>query len=479
MENNTTTGGNNDVAMEPIGIAMLLLSCVIALVSNIFVLYLVLNVPRLKTVTNVFVFSICLCNIMFAVILLPAHCFFPNSLAYQYLVIITILVYICNLTAVSYDRLVSITNPMLYSIKLTKQKAIKIVIAMWVLPLCYCLLPLIWIREPSSTTQLVHKIYTIVTLGFLLGPLVFIVFVYIKVCLEMKKMHDFKKRSLTPTSTLNQNGNYYKQKKISRLEKLKKLPNVLLNNMRREACSQGDARMRGLKGIPSKLFYNIRTRRSLSLNSTTTNLSDSRKHSHLPDVILTELGSKLEAEQLSLKNCGVEPTYQTVTFISMAETPSSDDVCTELVKASLGNSDGRCRDSTLSIADDDSDIDTFSINSKLSYSAQLRLQPLSPNMERKRQSSISKMKRKAYELKASLAFLIVALTYMFTWLPVIVLTFNEVLGRPVELPRGFIVMSLYAIALNALSDPFLYGLLLPNFRKTLKILLRRLTIRIN
>ena len=82
------------------------------------------------------------------------------------------------------------------------------------------------------------------------------------------------------------------------------------------------------------------------------------------------------------------------------------------------------------------------------------------------------MKHKAYELKASLAFLIVAVTYMFTWLPVVALTFDEVLERMV-LPHFFVMVSLYAITVNALLDPFLYALLLPNFRKTLLIMFRR------
>ena len=98
--------------------------------------------------------------------------------------------------------------------------------------------------------------------------------------------------------------------------------------------------------------------------------------------------------------------------------------------------------------------------------------PLSP-LNRKRQSSISRMKHKAYELKASFAFLIVAITYMFTWLPVVALTFDEVLGNA-ALPESLAIISLYTIAVNALSDPFLYGLLLPNFRKTLRIMLSRL-----
>ena len=81
------------------------------------------------------------------------------------------------------------------------------------------------------------------------------------------------------------------------------------------------------------------------------------------------------------------------------------------------------------------------------------------------------VQQKAYELKASLAFFIVALLYMLTWLPVVALTFTEIVDLFV--PHHVEIASLYTIALNALIDPFVYGLLLPSFRDTLKLLLRR------
>ena len=81
------------------------------------------------------------------------------------------------------------------------------------------------------------------------------------------------------------------------------------------------------------------------------------------------------------------------------------------------------------------------------------------------------VQQKAYELKASLAFFIVALLYMLTWLPVVALTFTEIVDLFV--PHYVEIASLYTIALNALIDPFVYGLLLPSFRDTLKLLLRR------
>ena len=84
-----------------------------------------------------------------------------------------------------------------------------------------------------------------------------------------------------------------------------------------------------------------------------------------------------------------------------------------------------------------------------------------------RRSSLGRLKQRMNELKASLAFAAVAMTYMFTWVPVIVLTFLDVLDRMQLAPPSLFVFSIYAIAINSLLDPFLYGLLLRNFRMTI------------
>ena len=74
-QNTSLNGLNNtinEVYVESISLEMvipLMICCVVAVASNLFVCYLILTVRRLKTTTNVFVFSLCICNIMFAAVL--------------------------------------------------------------------------------------------------------------------------------------------------------------------------------------------------------------------------------------------------------------------------------------------------------------------------------------------------------------------------------------------------------------------------
>ena len=80
---------------------------------------------------------------------------------------------------------------------------------------------------------------------------------------------------------------------------------------------------------------------------------------------------------------------------------------------------------------------------------------------------VKNMKMKRRELKASLPFGIVTLTYMLTWIPVVVMTFNVVINRPDLTPPSLAIFSIFAIGFNALIDPLLYGLLLHSFRKVI------------
>ena len=243
MANNTTniTTGNQHRLMVPLqekDIAVLLSSCVTGIIANLFVIYLIATVQRLKTVTNVFVFSICICNIMVSSVLLPMKLFMDDppcpvyNLAYGFINLITILIYISNLTAVSYDRLLSITQPMLYTLKQPRRRAIFIVIFMWVIPVIYGLLPLFWIFNSSPLHHTIHRVYLTTTLVvFLLGPLLFIIYVYIRVCIEMKRMSKLKMKLMTPT---NMNMLKRQKSKGTKLNILRNIQNIFLFHMKDE-----------------------------------------------------------------------------------------------------------------------------------------------------------------------------------------------------------------------------------------------------
>ncbi|XP_065684856.1 trace amine-associated receptor 7d [Hydra vulgaris] len=186
---------STEAVTQPLSVVVpLMFSCILAVILNIAVCYLILRVRSLKTATNVFTFSLCLCNILIAGILIPSYCYFNSSTYFKYLLTITILVYVCNLTAVTSERLLSITYPLNYTIFVTKKNTKLVAAFAWLISIIYSLLPLIW---SSDTRRVVHKMYVFFTLVlFLVAPLIFVCFTYIKVCIEIKKMLNYSKKCM-------------------------------------------------------------------------------------------------------------------------------------------------------------------------------------------------------------------------------------------------------------------------------------------
>ena len=91
----------------------------------------------------------------------------------------------------------------------------------------------------------------------------------------------------------------------------------------------------------------------------------------------------------------------------------------------------------------------------------------SKKMSSKKQKRATK-KNKRKEIRASLPFALTTLMYMFTWLPVIYLTTLDIIDRLDLAPLILSKLSIFAIVLNTVTVPFIYGLLLPDFRFTLK-----------
>ena len=167
---------------------VLMISCIVAIIANIIVMALILRIQRLRNATNMFVFSLCLCNIMFSLVVIPMRTFIMTeqnlmALAYKYIVIIVVLVYICNLTAVARHRLLCIMEPMTYVQTQTNRNVMKKLILAWTIPLFYSLLPVIWFKPTgmSSTETTIHNVYRLLTLVFLIIPLLFMIHVFVRV----------------------------------------------------------------------------------------------------------------------------------------------------------------------------------------------------------------------------------------------------------------------------------------------------------
>ena len=173
--------GGPDASVYP-----LLIVCFLATIENLFTSYIIYTNKILRTATNVFVFSLCVADMLCAGVLVPVAAFYKESLLYGYLAAIIVFTYAANLMAVTYERLISITKPLRYQSIMTKRVAFRIALAAWVIPTCFCLLPLIWGANP---VRVEHKVFIIIGLVvFLVSPFFFICFVYARILIEVHRL---------------------------------------------------------------------------------------------------------------------------------------------------------------------------------------------------------------------------------------------------------------------------------------------------
>eukprot|EP00794_Sanderia_malayensis_P012721 gene12721-14026_t len=172
---------NQDPSVYP-----LLVLCLLAVLENAFTCYIIHSNKILRTATNIFVFSLCMADGLCAGVLLPVAVFCKESLLYGFLAVIIVFTYCTNLSAVTYERLISITKPLLYQSLITKRVALRIAIFAWVMPTCFSLLPLIW---QGDVNRKEHFVYMIVALlVFLVAPFFFICFVYTRISIEVHRL---------------------------------------------------------------------------------------------------------------------------------------------------------------------------------------------------------------------------------------------------------------------------------------------------
>ena len=164
---------------------------------NVFVCLLVCLKPQLQTsVTNRFVVSLAVSDILTGAVLFPVYLVAPASLVTGYLVCIILLAGVANLCAVTYDRYVAVMKPLQYSYRIP-QLFRRVLVACWTLPTVYSLLPLCWetdIHHPA------HKVYIICLQLFgVVIPYVFISHMYYCIFRKIRGSSALKRRmSMTP-----------------------------------------------------------------------------------------------------------------------------------------------------------------------------------------------------------------------------------------------------------------------------------------
>lgn len=172
---------------------------------NLVVCALVALNGRLVTVTNAFVVSLSVSDLLVAAVFVPIYIkeeYSSTKVAISgYIISLLLLASIFNLCAVTYERYIALTKPFGYRTIMNKKKTAAIIFLSWFVPLIICLLPIAWKENPMSDY---HKVYLItVVLAFVLLPCIGMVWVYAKL---LKIVRNFIQRNRRRTSHGNKTG---------------------------------------------------------------------------------------------------------------------------------------------------------------------------------------------------------------------------------------------------------------------------------
>lgn len=188
--NNTTTSIASDseghqavnrTVLIPLSVTWAVLG-LMSTILNIVVCLIVMIEKRLWTITNAFVVSLSVSDLLVAAALIPIYIYENFSLTSApitgYVIAFLLLASIFNIGAVTYERYVALTRPLGYRVTMSATKVAGIISLSWALPFSISILPLAWGADPTTKY---HKVYMIVTVfGFVLLPCMVMIWIYVR-----------------------------------------------------------------------------------------------------------------------------------------------------------------------------------------------------------------------------------------------------------------------------------------------------------
>ena len=87
--------------------------------------------------------------------------------------------------------------------------------------------------------------------------------------------------------------------------------------------------------------------------------------------------------------------------------------------------------------------------------------------------TLDRKNKNSSEAKLAQVFVIVAVMFVLSWLPVQYMTIMYEIGRPDLIPSDLSIVSMFTIALGSLVNPIVYSFLKPDFRKAIRHIFHR------
>ena len=131
---------------------------VLVVTANVTVCLLVVANKSLRTYTNGFLVSLAVSDILLGAVLFPVLLTIPESIASGYIISVILLSGVTSHCCITFDRLIAIRHPFLYSYLIQKHFT-KMLLSAWVVAVVFSLIPLCWKTDSRLT---IHKVYLFV-----------------------------------------------------------------------------------------------------------------------------------------------------------------------------------------------------------------------------------------------------------------------------------------------------------------------------
>ncbi|XP_020909173.1 histamine H2 receptor [Exaiptasia diaphana] len=193
------------------------LSCmsITIVATNAFVCAIVYLNKTVRTCTNCFVVSLAVSDIIMGAFFFPLHIAVPSFKGIGILTAVSLLVGVANVVCLTYDRYLSISSPLTYTMDI-QHRFKKMIVLCWVVPILYAFIPLAW---NTRTDNLAHVIYTFtMSICGVIIPYIFIFSVYFYIFKQVKKCSKRLQTELTDQRTVtNKKTHLFIELKVARV----------------------------------------------------------------------------------------------------------------------------------------------------------------------------------------------------------------------------------------------------------------------
>ena len=135
------TDDNSSALDLPRTVSLSAIGCAV-LVSNALVCLLFCRYRRLRTITNTFIVSLAISDLMVATVFLPTY--LAGLAISPYIIAYILFAYLFNFCGITWDRYEAIVNPLSYRSKVTRAVVYKILALVWTFPFLLAIIPIFW-----------------------------------------------------------------------------------------------------------------------------------------------------------------------------------------------------------------------------------------------------------------------------------------------------------------------------------------------